>query len=65
MIISKIVTPDFIYFNLHAEEVINSNFIEDDNIGVNGDRLQISTINRILDDIVIANSPIKNIGKPV
>lgn len=51
MIISKIETKDFIYFNLHAEEVITSNFIEDDNSGIFSDRLQIVTIQRVFDHL--------------
>lgn len=62
MVISKIVTLDYIYFNLHAEEVINSNFIEGNNIGIYGDRLQISTIQRVINDIENDKTGIKNIA---
>lgn len=49
MIISKIEAENFIYFNLHAEEVITSNFLfEDNNEGIAIDRLQIITIERLL-----------------
>jgi hypothetical protein len=51
MIVSKIITKEYIYFNLHAEEVVTSNFIEDDNSGVFCDRLQISTLNRVIDSL--------------
>jgi len=61
MIISKIVTLNFIYFNLHAEEVINSNYIKDDKSGIYGDRLQISTIDRIAEEIDKDNFASKNI----
>lgn len=59
MIVSKIATEDYIYFNLHAEEVINSNFIEEDNIGIYGDRLQISTFERVVESVKDSNE-----GKP-
>ncbi len=61
MIISKIITENFIYFNLHAEEVITSNFIEDNNIGIFGDRLQISTIDRIIEAIKKLSLKTKNV----
>lgn len=51
MIVSKIITEEYIYFNLHAEEVVTSNFIEDDNSGVFCNRLQISTLNRAIDSL--------------
>jgi hypothetical protein len=61
MIISAIKTKDFIYLNMHAEEVVTSNFIEDDNIGIYGDRLQIGTMKRVVDFLKF-NSVIKNIA---
>lgn len=51
MIISKIITEEYIYFNLHAEEVITSNFVDDNNRGIFCDRLLIPTIKRIIDNI--------------
>ena len=47
MIISYIENPLFNYFNLHAEEVISSNYLNDDNQGVYIASLQFETINRI------------------
>lgn len=61
MIISTIKTADFIYFNLHAEEVITANFIADDNIGIFGDRLQIVTINRVIEFLKSEKSKVENI----
>ncbi|WP_321278820.1 hypothetical protein [Marinifilum fragile] len=51
MIISKIKTERYIYFNMHAEEVVTSNFIKDDNAGIYCDRLQIETVQRIIDSL--------------
>ncbi|MDF7817937.1 hypothetical protein P1X15_10035 [Runella sp. MFBS21] len=51
MIISKITSQNFIYYNLHSEEVVTSNFIEENNSGIYCDRLQISTIQRVVEDI--------------
>lgn len=51
MIVSKFNTGDFIYYDLHSEEVITSNFIEDVNLGIYCDRLQSITMDRILADI--------------
>jgi hypothetical protein len=51
MIVSKINTGDFIYYDLHSEEVITSNFIEDVNLGIYCDRLQSITMDRISADI--------------
>lgn len=61
MNISKIITKEYIYFNLHAEEVITSNFIEDNNIGIYGDRLQISTIERVFNSLTPTSTESKNI----
>lgn len=51
MIISKLNAENFIYYDLHSEEVITSNFIEENNNGVFCDRLQSITLERILKDI--------------
>lgn len=51
MIVSKFNTGDFIYYDLHCEEVITSNFIEDVNLGIYCDRLQSITMERICSDI--------------
>lgn len=49
MIISALRGKDFLYFNLHAEEVVSSNFIAEDNVGMLEDRLQILTLNRVIE----------------
>lgn len=49
MIVSKILAQDFVYINLHAEEVISSTFIEDNNLGIYTERLHINTLQRIKD----------------
>ncbi|QQL49901.1 hypothetical protein [Mucilaginibacter ginkgonis] len=46
---------------MHAEEVVTSNFIEDDNIGIYGDRLQIVTLNRVV-EFLKSDSQSKNIA---
>lgn len=51
MIISKLNAENFIYYDLHSEEVVTSNFIEDINQGVFCDRLQSITLERIAEDI--------------
>ncbi len=51
MIISNIQTPLFIYFNLHAEEVISSNYLNDDNQGINISSLQFETVCRLFNFI--------------
>lgn len=51
MIISKLNAENFIYYDLHSEEVVTSNFIEDINQGVFCDRLQSTTLDRVSKDI--------------
>lgn len=63
MIVSKFNTEHFIYYDLHSEEVITSNFIEDVNLGVYCERLQSITMDRInanIEDIGLGD--IKNIA---
>ena len=55
MIISHIETPLYNYFNLHAEEVISSNYLNDDNQGICISSLQFETINRLLNYIKECN----------
>lgn len=43
---------NFYYYDLHSEEVITSNFIEDINLGIYCNRLQSLTIDRIKKDII-------------
>ena len=51
MIISRLTAENFNYYNLHSEEVVTSNFIEDINQGVFYDRLQSITLDRLQIDI--------------
>lgn len=51
MIISHIETPLYNYFNLHAEEVISSNYLNDDNQGIYISSLQFETVNRLFNYI--------------
>src|SRR5690606_325926 len=63
MIVSKFNTGNFIYYDLHSEEVITSNFIEDVNLGIYCDRLQSITMDRIIKDITDKEfNGIKNIA---
>ncbi|WP_027395419.1 hypothetical protein [Aquimarina latercula] len=47
MIVSLIETPNYSYINLHAEEVISSNYLNDDNQGIYILSLQFETVNRL------------------
>ena len=51
MIVSFIKTSEYLYFNLHAEEVISSNYLNDDNQGIYISSLQFETVNRLFDFI--------------
>ena len=51
MIISHIETPLYNYFNLHAEEVISSSYLNDGNQGIYIKSLQFETVNRIFNFI--------------
>lgn len=61
MIVSKILTDNFVYYDLHCEEVITSNFINDDNSGIYCDSFQIITFDRIAKDIENKKDKVKNI----
>lgn len=61
MIISKLNAENFIYYDLHSEEVITSNFIEENNNGVFCDRLQSTTLERIIKDVESSDKSQKNI----
>lgn len=61
MIISKLNAENFIYYDLHSEEVLTSNFIEENNNGVFCDRLQSTTLERIIKDIERTDKSQKNI----
>lgn len=56
MIISFIENPQYTYFNLHAEEVISSNYLNDDNQGVYISSLQFETVNRLYNFIKESDS---------
>lgn len=51
MIVSKLYTEHFIYYNLHCEEVITSNFLNDLDLGIFCDRLNSETVRRVVADI--------------
>lgn len=55
MIISKLEHPDFIYYDLHSEEVY-SNYINNTNAGIYADRLQYTTLERIKKQIISVDS---------
>ncbi|WP_286751754.1 MULTISPECIES: hypothetical protein [Sphingobacterium] len=62
MIISKMNAGDFMYYNLHSEEVITSNFLEDINLGIFCDRLQSITMERVNKDIMESAPKSSNIA---
>ncbi|GAB3417282.1 hypothetical protein [Niabella aquatica] len=51
MIISHINTEHYAYFKLHAEEVISSNYLNDNNEGIYIRSLQFETVNRVYEHI--------------
>jgi len=51
MIVSVIENLEFIYFNLHAEETISSNYLKDDNQGIYISSLQFETVYRLFNFI--------------
>lgn len=61
MIVSKILTDNFVYYDLHCEEVITSNFINDDNSGIYCDSFQVITFDEIAKDIENKKDKVKNI----
>ncbi|MCF7560909.1 hypothetical protein L3X39_09705 [Sabulilitoribacter multivorans] len=61
MIVSHIENPKFNYFKLHAEEVISSNYLNDDNQGIYISSLQFETVNRLYNYIVDASFKSKKV----
>ncbi len=61
MIVSRIETPSYTYINLHAEEVISSNYLNDDNQGIYISSLQFETVNRLFNFVKQASAQINNI----
>ncbi len=61
MIVSLIETPNYSYINLHAEEVISSNYLNDDNQGIYISSLQFETINRLFNFLKKASDQFNNI----
>lgn len=53
MIISRIATPDFIYFDLHAEEVFSTNYLNESSsaVGIFVNYLTINTLDRLIKSI--------------
>ncbi|MFG4003414.1 hypothetical protein [Flavobacterium aquidurense] len=48
MVVSLIKNADYLYFSLHAEEVVTSNYLKDTNEGVYISSLQFETVDRIV-----------------
>lgn len=61
MIVSLIETPEYSYVNLHAEEVISSNYLNDDNQGVYISSLQFETVNRLFNFLKLSSTQSNNI----
>tara|TARA_R110002126_G_scaffold142546_5_gene288459 strand:+ start:15834 stop:16853 length:1020 start_codon:yes stop_codon:yes gene_type:complete len=61
MIVSLIETPEYSYINLHAEEVISSNYLNDDNQGIYISSLQFETVNRLFNFLKKASAQFNNI----
>jgi acyl carrier protein len=61
MIVSLIETPNYSYINLHAEEVISSNYLNDDNQGIYISSLQFETVNRLFNFLKKAPAKFSNI----
>ncbi len=61
MIVSLIKTLNYSYINLHAEEVISSNYLNDDNQGIYISSLQFETVNRLFNFLKKASGQFNNI----
>lgn len=61
MIVSLIETPEYSYINLHAEEVISSNYLNDDNQGIYISSLQFETVNRLFNFLKQSSAQSNNI----
>ncbi len=51
MIISKLITENYIYINLHAEQVITANYLESSKEGVFVTELNLTTLKNVIEDL--------------
>lgn len=51
MIISKLITENYIYINLHAEQVITANYLESSREGIFVTELNLTTLKNVLEDL--------------
>lgn len=51
MIISKLINQDYIYINLHAEQVITANYLESSREGINVRELNLTTVQNVMADL--------------
>ena len=63
MVISKIITEDYIYFSIHAEQIINTNYLENNPLGIYEDKLSLSTIVKVKENLEanIEETEIRNV----
>ena len=51
MIISKLIAQDYIYVNVHAEQVITANYLESSRDGINVRELNLTTVQNLMTDL--------------
>ncbi len=51
MLMSKLIAQDYIYINLHAEQVITANYLESSRDGINVRELNLTTIQNVVADL--------------
>lgn len=51
MIISKLIAQDYIYINLHAEQVITANYLESSRDGISVRELNLTTVQNVMEDL--------------
>ncbi len=51
MLISKLITEHYIYINLHAEQVITANYLENSQKGIEVNELNLTTILNVVEDL--------------
>ena len=49
MIISKLITENYIYINLHAEQVITANYLESSKEGIFVTELNLTTLKNVFE----------------
>lgn len=52
MIISKLITENYIYVNLHAEQVITANYLESSRDGIFVAELNLTTLNKVVTELL-------------